>query len=79
MLGNIPFIITEEDEFDLMKPINEEDILKSIWELEPHIAARPGNFSISFYKSYWSFINIDIKLIFQYVQKEDKVGSNKEF
>jgi hypothetical protein len=51
MLENIPLIISEEDNLDLdpMKLIKEEDIMKSIWNLEPDKAPRSNGFSISFY------------------------------
>lgn len=60
MVEDIPLIIIEEDNFDLLKPV-EEEILKSIWELEPDKAPEPDGFSISSYRYYWSLINIDLK------------------
>ena len=52
MLENIPLIIIEYGNFELIKPIEDKEILKFIWDLEPDKAFGLDKFSISFYKTY---------------------------
>jgi len=52
MLENIHLIITKEDSFELNKPIEEKEILKEIWDLEPNKSFGLDEFSISFYITY---------------------------
>ena len=52
MLENIHLIITKEDNFELIKPIEEEEMLKEIWDLEPNKSFGLDEFSISFYITY---------------------------
>jgi hypothetical protein len=52
MLDNIPLIISEEDNLELMKPIEEEEIMKAIWDLELDKAPESDGFSIS-YRSFF--------------------------
>ena len=52
MLENIPLIIIVYGKFELMKHIEDEEILKFIWDLETDKAFGLDKFSISIYKTY---------------------------
>jgi len=53
MLGNIPNIVFEHDNSQLVKEITEEEIAKGVWDMDPHKDLGPDEFSIRFYLSFW--------------------------
>jgi hypothetical protein len=56
MLENIPFKISNEENFDLNRPISEVEIYSSIWSLDPHKSLEPNGFTISFYHFFSNMI-----------------------
>jgi hypothetical protein len=48
MLENIPAVVSEEENKDLLKPIEEAEIQNTIWSLKPDKAPEPDGVSISF-------------------------------
>ena len=47
-LPNIPCLVSEEDNVDLMKPFSEQEIIDVIWAMEPDKAPGPDSFSFHF-------------------------------
>jgi hypothetical protein len=52
MLDNIPNIVSEHDNNQLVKEITEEEIVKAVWDMDPDKAPGPDGFSIRFYHSF---------------------------
>ena len=59
-LNNVPSLVSIEDNFDLMKPFSEMEIVDVIWAMESDIAPGPDGFSIHFYKVCWPIIKSDL-------------------
>jgi len=47
MMENIPFLISPEEIYTLMKEVTKEEIHKAIWDLAPDKALGPNSFTIS--------------------------------
>ena len=47
-LDNIPCMVSEEENLELMKPFSEEEIIDVIWSMEPDKAPGPDGFSFIF-------------------------------
>ena len=56
MLSNIPSIVSEHENNQLVKDITEEEIIKEVWSLEPDKGPGPDGFPIIFYHSFWDII-----------------------
>jgi hypothetical protein len=54
MLANIPNIVSEHDNNQLVREITEEEIAKAVWDMDPDKAPGPDGFSIRFYRSFWA-------------------------
>jgi len=52
MLANIPRIIFEHDNNQLVKEITKEEIIKVVWDMDPDKVPGPDGFSIRFYRSF---------------------------
>jgi hypothetical protein len=76
MPENIPAVVSDEENKELTRPIEEEEISSAIWSLEPNKAPRPDGFSISFYRSFWNLIKFDLKRMLQYTKRSSKLGGN---
>ena len=50
LLLNIPSLVNAEDNYDLMKPFTEQEIINVIWAMESDEAPEPDGFTIHFYK-----------------------------
>jgi len=61
MLENIPYKITNAENYDLSRPILEDQIHSAIWILNPDKAPEPDHFTISFYRFFWNLIKNDPK------------------
>ena len=48
-LSNIPSLVSEEENDELMKPFSEQEIIDVIWDMEPDKAPGPNGFSFHFY------------------------------
>ena len=51
-LNNVPSLVNNEDNYDLMKPFSGMEIVDVIWAMEFDKAPRPNGFSNHFYKDY---------------------------
>ena len=51
-LDNVSYLVSSEDNYDLMKPFTEKEILDVIWAMELNKAPRPDGFSFHFYRVY---------------------------
>ena len=47
-LSNIPCLVGEEENDELMKPFTEQEIIDVIWSMESDKAPRPDGFSFHF-------------------------------
>ena len=56
MIENIPFKISNEENFDLNTPISEVEIYSSIWSLDPDKSLKSNGFTISFYHFFSNMI-----------------------
>ena len=56
MFDNIPNVITHIENVELDKEVEENDVLVSIWDLEPNKALGLDGFSIYFYTKFWRLI-----------------------
>jgi len=73
-LLNVPSLVSIEENFDLMKPFSEQEIVEVIWAMESDKAPGPDGFSIHFYKACWPIIKTDLlRMIFAF-QKKAKMG-----
>ena len=59
-LSNIPCLVSEEENGELMKPFTEEEIIDVIWSIEPDQAPGPNGFSFHFYRVCWLVIRKDL-------------------
>ena len=59
-LNNVPSLFSIEDNFDLMNPFSEMEIVEVIWAMESDKAPGPDGFSIHFYKVCCPIIKSDI-------------------
>eukprot|EP00253_Pinus_taeda_P024857 PITA_24857 len=60
LLSNIPLLVSPEDNFALINPITEEEIIKVIWSMDSDKAPGPDGFTIHFYKTYWDIVKADL-------------------
>ena len=49
-LENVPSLVSSKDNYDLMKPFTEKEILDVIWAMDPDKAPGPDGFSFQFYR-----------------------------
>ena len=49
-LSNIPSLVSEEENGELMKPFMEEETIDVIWSMEPDKAPGTNGFSFHFYR-----------------------------
>jgi hypothetical protein len=76
LLEHILKIITSEENNELVRTIEENEIKNVIWSLEPDKAPDPDNFSISFYRYFWYLIKHDLRRMLQYYHRSYKLGGN---
>ena len=55
-LANIPSLVSQEENNELMKPFMEEEIIDIIWSMEPDKALGLDGFSFHFYRICWPVI-----------------------
>ena len=73
-MSNIPFLVSEEENVELMKPFLEQEIIDVIWAMEPDKASGPDDFSFHFYRVCWTVIRKDLLRMIKAFQLKDKVG-----
>ena len=59
-LKNVPSLVSNEENIDLMKPFLEREIVEVIWAMESDKAPGPDDFSIHFFKVCWPIIKFDL-------------------
>jgi hypothetical protein len=74
MLANIPSVVSEHENNQLVKDITEEEIAKAVWSLDPDKAPGPDGFPIRFYRSFWDIIKQDLKKMLNYTLHKQKIG-----
>eukprot|EP00253_Pinus_taeda_P001755 PITA_01755 len=74
LLSNIPLLVNPEDNYVLIKPITEEEIIKVIWSMDSDKAPGPNGFTIHFYKTCWDIIKADLLKMIKGFMKKAKVG-----
>jgi hypothetical protein len=74
MLDNIPNIVSEHDNSQLVREITEEEIAKAVWDMDPDKAPGPDGFSIRFYRSFWVTIKRYLKKMLNYTLQKQKLG-----
>eukprot|EP00253_Pinus_taeda_P029799 PITA_29799 len=74
LLPYLPKGITQEINDTLNREIEEEDIRKAIWTLQPDKSPGPDGFPISFYREYWQLIKKDLAKMLRGVQRKGKMG-----
>jgi hypothetical protein len=74
MLENIPHLIFEVENEELVKEIEEGEIIKVIWGLAPDKALGPNGFFIHFFRLVGVSLNLTYKCMLMHVQKKHKLG-----
>ena len=69
-LDNVPSLVSIEDNFDLMKPFTEKEIMDVIWAMESDKAHGTVGFSFHFYRVYWNIIKSDMICMVTAFQKK---------
>ena len=59
-LSNIPSLVSEVENSELMKPFIEQEIIDVIWSMESDKAPGPDGFSFHFYRVCWSVSRNDL-------------------
>lgn len=60
LLENIPKLPHQEDNDQLFKPLNLEEIKKVVFSLPPDKAPGPNGFTGLFFQKCWDFIGFDV-------------------
>jgi len=74
MLSNIPSVVSEHENNQLVKDIIEEEIAKVVWSINLDKALRPDGFPIIFYQSLLNIIMQDLKKMLKYSLHKQKIG-----
>jgi hypothetical protein len=74
MLENIPHLIFEVENEELVKTIEEGEIIKVVWGLAPDKAPRPNGFFIHLFSTCWCIIKSNLHHTLMHVQKKHKLG-----
>jgi len=56
----IPKLVTREDNYNLNKPITEEEIEEVVKEMHNGKAPGSDGFNVEFFKAYWRIVKLDI-------------------
>ena len=59
-LANIPSLVSEAENDELMNPFKEKEIIDVIWSMELDKAPRPDRLSFLFYRICWPVIRKDL-------------------
>eukprot|EP00253_Pinus_taeda_P024639 PITA_24639 len=74
LLQYLPKGATKELNDTLNSEIDEEEIERTIWTLQPDKAPGPNGFPICFYREFWSLIKKDLAKMLRWVQRKGKLG-----
>jgi hypothetical protein len=80
-ISHLPELVTDEDNSELNKQVEEDEILKDINQFNPDKAPGPDGFTIHFYKRCWSIIKFDYIRMLRYVHRSYRLGgaTNSDF
>eukprot|EP00253_Pinus_taeda_P031845 PITA_31845 len=73
LLQHLPAEISEEINENLIKEIEEEEIRRVIWTLQPDKALGPDGFPICFYKAYSGIIKKYLVKMIKWAQRKGKI------
>ena len=73
-LGNVPSLVSTEDNQVLMKPFFEHEILDVFWAMGPDKALGSDGFSFHFYRVCWNIIKLDLIRLVTMFQKKVKLA-----
>eukprot|EP00253_Pinus_taeda_P021304 PITA_21304 len=74
LLQYLPKGITQGINESLNREIEEEEIRKAIWTLQPDKSPGPDGFPINFYRDYWQLIKKDLAKMLRGIQRKGKMG-----
>ena len=74
VLFNIPSLVTNETNWELMDPFTEEEIIDVIWSMDPDKAPVPDGFSFKFYRVCWTVIKKDLPRMIKAFQLKAQIG-----
>ena len=57
---HIPRLVSREDNFNLNKPVTEEEVNEAVKEMRNGKAPGPDGFNVDFFKACWSIVKQDI-------------------
>jgi len=57
---HIPKLVTREDNHNLNRPVNEDDVSEVIKEMQNGKAPSPDGFNVDFFKACWNIVKQDI-------------------
>ncbi|VFQ83166.1 unnamed protein product, partial [Cuscuta campestris] len=60
ILCHIPTLITDQDNQNMIKLPQEEEIKAAIWHLNPNSSAEPDGYNGEFFRYFWDIIKVDI-------------------
>ena len=73
-LSNVSYMVSEEENDELMKPFSEQEIIDVIWSMEPDKAPGPDGFSFHFHRVCWTIIKKDLLRMIKAFRLKAKVG-----
>jgi len=73
-LQYLPKGITKEMNDSLIKEIEEEEIIRMIWTMNPDKAYGSDGFPICFYRAFWGLIKKDLTKMIRWIQRKGKIG-----
>eukprot|EP00253_Pinus_taeda_P036435 PITA_36435 len=74
LLQYLPKEITREMNDSLTKEIEEEEIRRMIWFMNPDKAPGPDGFPVCFYKDFWGLIKKYLTKMIIWIQRKGKIG-----
>eukprot|EP00253_Pinus_taeda_P024611 PITA_24611 len=74
LLQYLPKGITQGINESLNREIEEEEIRKAIWTLQPDKSPGPDGFPINFYRDHWQLIKKDLEKMLRGIQRKGKMG-----
>ena len=73
-LSNIPSLVSEAKNSELMNPFTEQELIDVIWSMESDKAPGPNGFPFHFYRVCWSVIRKYLPQMIKSFQVKAKVG-----
>jgi len=57
---DLPMVVSEEDNFNLIKPIEDLEITEAIFQMDKYKAPGINGFKAAFFQDHWSMIHTDV-------------------